>query len=217
MRSFHRCHRRYLNWTVFHLVALCCLSRPAAAGEFQNARGAKFDSSEVHQPAGPGEIPESLPGRWKVSLCIKNTHTWIRYQNLDTGEIHSVSRYHVLVGGWYDIHHLRWHYPPTVRPGLYMDREQMIEDKVQDGKYLLLSTIVDDPVVFGHDKSYGHGTYVNNCVTYTRDAWHFYTGEWYDMPPVHTPGDLLHGVVLRHPEVSRRKDRSLTKLDLGNR
>ncbi len=164
---------------------------------------ASTDTSSIRRPLGPDEIPESLPGRWKVSLCIKAPgHAWIRYENLDTGEVRSISRYHLLVGGWADKKHLRWHYPPTTKSGLYMDREQGLERR-RDGQYLLLSTIIDDPVIYRGDGTHGHGMLVNNCVTYTRDAWHDYTGEWYDLPPAHAPADLRHAVLTRHPEAFR--------------
>ncbi|MFQ5732391.1 MAG: hypothetical protein ACE5KM_10620 [Planctomycetaceae bacterium] len=42
-------------------------------------------------------------------------------------------------------------------------------------------------------------------MTYARDAWHYYSGEGYALGRIHAPEDLLHEVLKRHPEVTRRK------------
>lgn len=189
------------------VVGVCCFAVAGRADDGSEAADTKFAAPVVHRPLGPDKIPDSLPGRWKVSLCITTRgHCWIRYENVETGEIHSVSRYHLLVGGWPDPKRFRWHYPPTTKTGLYMDREQSIEHRRKDDQYLLLSTVIDDPVIYKGEDARGHGMIVNNCVTHTRDAWHFYTGEWYDLPPAHAPADLRRAVLIKHPEVYRREE-----------
>jgi hypothetical protein len=172
----------------------------------EGARADNTSDSVVRKPTPPDELPDYLPGRWKVSLCVSRnpSHAWIRFQNIETGEVRTISRYHLLVGGWFDFKEFRWNYGLTTRTGVYMDREQPLEDKVQQGKCLLLSTVVDDPKIYRGESASGHGLVVNNCVTYTRDAWEFYTGEKYEMPSMHAPSDLLRAVMLRHPEVARR-------------
>lgn len=200
-----RVERTKRRWSTAAMLFGCLiLEIPFASGFIKAGDGAEPATHSARKSIGPDEIPEQLEGRWKVSLCISRGHTWIRYQNLKTGEVRSISRYHLLVGSAYDLRHLKWIHRPTMQTGLYMDRERLVDDQVLEGKCLMLSTFVDDPVIFQHDESHGHGIVVNNCVTYARDAWHFYTGEWYELPPVHAPADLLRGVLIRHPEAKRR-------------
>jgi hypothetical protein len=162
-------------------------------------------SARIRRPLGPDELPDYLPGRWKVSLCISTDpdHAWIRFENVETGEVRSVSRFHLLVGGWFDAKHLHWNYGLTTRTGVYMDREQSLEEKLGQGYYRMLSAYVDNPrILKGEHEGRGHGVVKNNCVTYTRDAWHFYTGEYYPLPEgVHTPDALCNCILHYHPEV----------------
>jgi hypothetical protein len=107
----------------------------------------------------------------------------------------------MLVGGWFDRRRMRWVYPPTFYPGLSMDRDQKYEEDVLQEGTLLAFRYVDDPPVFTGGGLYGHGVIRNNCVTYARDAWYFYTGEFYELPALHTPSDLAEAVAARHPEI----------------
>jgi hypothetical protein len=166
-------------------------------------RPAEQPPRSIRQPIGPDQFPERLSGRWLLSLCVSqdHAHAWIRFENVETGELRSISRYHMLVGGWFDRRQMRWIYPPTVRPGLSMDRDQRYEEDVLQGGTLLAFRYVDDPPIFIGGGPYGHGVIRNNCVTYARDAWYFYTGEFYELPMLHTPSDLLEAVAGRHPEM----------------
>lgn len=169
----------------------------------ETRRGASSHTG-VRKPLGPDELPDSLPGRWKVSLCVmvKPAHAWIRYENVETGEVRSISRFHLLVGGWYDKKEKQWNYGLTTKTGVYMDREQSIEHKYPQSRFLLLSSYVDNPKIYkGDHKGRGHGMAVNNCVTYTRDAWYFYTGEYYALTRFHEPSELRGAVLTHHPEV----------------
>ncbi|MCC7423877.1 MAG: hypothetical protein IT428_26735 [Planctomycetaceae bacterium] len=165
----------------------------------------------IRKPASADEIPESLPGRWKVTLCVMvhPGHAWIRFENVETGEVRSISRFHYLVGAWYDRENRHWHYPPTIKAGVWMDREQSIEyqpEKYPREKYVLLSTYVDNPRLYkGKGDGRGHGMAVNNCVSYSRDAWYFYTGEYYGLTRIHDPQELVRAVVHHHPEVLERR------------
>ena len=163
----------------------------------------------VRQPTGPDELPQVLPGRWLVSLCASRNrgHTWIRFENMETGEVRSISRFHLLVGGWFDRDRLRWNYGPTWRTGLHMDRDQRFEADIQDGGIILLFTYLDDPPIYFGGGATGHGVVRNNCVSYTRDAWYFYTGELYDLPGIHSPTDLIRSIEARHPEIRGWGDR----------
>jgi hypothetical protein len=158
----------------------------------------------LRKPLGPAELPEMLPGRWKVSLCVLSPpgHAWIRYENVATGEVRSISRFHLLVGGWFDDKQFQWNYGPTVKTGVSMDREQSIEHKYARDRYLLLSTYLDNPRIYkGDHNGRGHGMAVNNCATYTRDAWYFYTGEYYSLSRIHEPAELRRVVIDHHPEI----------------
>jgi hypothetical protein len=138
-----------------------------------------------------------------VSLCIaeNNGHAWIRLEHCETGEVRTIGRYHLLVGGWFDREHFRWNYPPTFRTGLHMDREQKFEFEDTAADAVLLTETVDDPHLRVRGRTTGHGMVRNNCVTYTRDAWYVLTGEYFDLPPIHTPRSLRKAVETAHPEV----------------
>lgn len=158
--------------------------------------------ASIRRPIGPGAIPQTLPGRWLISLCVSadHGHAWIRYENVETGQVRSISRFHMLVGGWFDREQGRWHYPPTLTWGLSMDRDQRYEQEIRDGGVILLFTYLEDPPVYFGNGPYGHGVVRNNCVTYSRDAWHFYTGEFYELPLLHTPSDLIEAVEEQYPD-----------------
>lgn len=149
------------------------------------------------QALGPDAIPEQLPGVWRVGLCIKgSTHAWIRFENVNTGEVHTVGRYAILAGGR----------PPVTRSGLQWDRDLRREEDVRAGKYLLLTVEITDPKIYrGLTNGYGHGLIKNNCATYARDAWRHYSGETYRLSFIETPQDLLARVLERHPERKPRQ------------
>lgn len=151
-----------------------------------------------------------LPGRWSASLCIaeNNGHAWIRLQNCETGEVRTIGRYHLLVGGWFDREHFRWNYPPTFRTGLYMDREQKAEFQQTADECILVTKIVDEPRLLVNDRTRGHGMVRNNCVTYARDIWYVMTGERFELPPIHTPRALRKAVEDAHPELVDHESQS---------
>jgi hypothetical protein len=161
------------------------------------------DRQAIRAPVGPADLPESLPGRWKISLCVSddNGHAWIRFENPETGDVRSIGRFHLLVGGWFEPQRFRWNYPPTFRTGLYMDREQRREPELADGSEILRTAWVDNPQLYVGGGPRGHAIVRNNCATYARDAWHFYTGEYWELPVVHTPRSLRDSVGREHPEV----------------
>jgi hypothetical protein len=196
MRSFASTH----GWR--RAVAAAALLF-AAAGASAAEPSAHAPHSEVREPLGPAEIPETLPGHWRASLCIaeNNGHAWIRLENCETGEVRSIGRYHLLVGGWFDREHFRWNYPPTFRTGLYMDREQKAEFEQTADECILVTQEVEDPRLLVNDRTRGHGMVRNNCVTYARDIWYVMTGEKFDLPPIHTPRALRKAVEAAHPEL----------------
>jgi len=155
---------------------------------------------------GPGELPERLEGVWKVSLCISDGHTWIRFENVKTSRVHTLGRYFIGNGGWWDKKARRWIYPPAARSGVYLDRELRCEADVHSGKIPMLSVLVRNPRIYrGRGNGFGHWGVQNNCVTFARDAWHYYCGEAYPLPRIHAPDDLLYEVLRRHPEIRTAK------------
>lgn len=190
-------------WFVLALVA-------SVTAEETDA-GSPVGAPEVRRPTGPEDLPEQLPGRWQISLCVSddNGHAWIRFQNAETGEIRSIGRFHLLVGGWFDRGRLHWNYLPTFRTGLYMDREQRREPELADGSETLRTAWVENPKIYVASGVRGHALVRNNCVTYARDAWRYYTGENWELPAIHTPRSLRESVGRAHPEVltvSKRSD-----------
>jgi hypothetical protein len=84
------------------------------------------------------------------------------------------------------------------------------EPYVRQGRFLLLSVLVQSPrIIRGENNGFGHGLWRMNCVTYARDAWAAYTGEYYRLPMIAIPDDFRAEVVRRHPEALRpRPDES---------
>ncbi len=150
-------------------------------------------------PVGPAELPERLSGEWTVSLCIKTSHAWIRFENEATGEVHTLGSYKKGAGGVRDPRSFRWLHPPVKVSGVQWDVDLRHEEEVAEGNFRLLNVQVTDPVIFrGDGDGFGHGGYRNNCTTYARDAWHFYSEQWYELPFVQTPGSLYHAVCERY-------------------
>ena len=51
--------------------------------------------------------------------------------------------------------------------------------------------MVNHPVIYrGALNGFGHLGVRVNCVTYARDAWYFYTREYYSLPPIASPRSL---------------------------
>jgi hypothetical protein len=152
-------------------------------------------------PKGPHELPERLEGLWKVSLCISGPHSWIRLEHTGTGEVHTLSRYKQGVGGIRNVTTGEQVWPAAAVSGVQWDLDMQYEDEFRQGKYRLLRVLVENPPIYrGRDDGFGYYLLRNNCTTYARDAWHYYSGEGYPLPVVHTPEHLLVGVLKRHPE-----------------
>lgn len=160
------------------------------------------------KPVPYSQIPDSLPGKWKVSICVRVPgHAWIRFENLDTKEVVTLSRFQYLSGGKFDWKKLRYSKRPVTDAGVWMNRELGEESKIEAGNYLMISTFVDNPKInLGPNNGEGHGTVVNNCATYCRDAWFYYTGEYYHFDKVHSPIELRNAIIRRHPDVLASND-----------
>ncbi len=158
-------------------------------------------AQEVVRPKGPDELPRSLPGDWKITLCIRGTHCWIRLQSQQTGELHTLSRYR---HGWGEHRDAagRLVTPVVSTSGVQWDQDLVYESVDCDPWDRLLSLIVRDPVIYrGQGNGRGYSAVNNNCATYVRDAWVFYGGRRYDLLVSHVPSDLRDFIINTHPKL----------------
>jgi hypothetical protein len=80
-----------------------------------------------------------------------------------------------------------------------LDVQREIERKSID--HIRASVTLQNPRVFrGSDKGRGYGVSAGNCAGFTRDAWHFYSGEWYELPSPPSAAALRELVLRRHPQ-----------------
>lgn len=199
------------------LCLLITVPNPLRATEYQSpsastsqpvAKGAKA-KTELVVPVPTSQLPEQLPGVWKVSLCAKKGHTWIRFENQTTKEVRTLGRFARGVGGKWNRETRSWDWRPAPVSGVLMDMELRHEPSIKKGYYILLSVYAKDPKIFrGINNGVGHHGIRNNCVTYARDAWHFYSNEWYNLPPIHTPASLRKRVIKYHDKKSEAEARA---------
>jgi hypothetical protein len=141
--------------------------------------------------AGPDSLPDRLSGLWRISLCVGHGHSWIRLQNTETGEVHTLARYVKGCGGESDWRQGRRTWPGAPACGVIWDQDLKFEVGVRRDGRIIRSCYVRDPCIYrGRMNGYGHCVVRMNCVTYARDAWCHYSGEWYDLPPVALPCGL---------------------------
>jgi hypothetical protein len=140
---------------------------------------------------GPSRLPRQLSGLWVVSLCVSDTHAWIRYQNVETGEVHTCGRYGRGFGSITDSHTGQRLWPAARSSGVQWDMDMMYDHGLRMDMKVLRSTLVRNPIIYrGALHGFGHLGIRINCVTYARDAWYFYTLEYYLLPPIASPGAL---------------------------
>ncbi|MFQ5732394.1 MAG: hypothetical protein ACE5KM_10635 [Planctomycetaceae bacterium] len=154
------------------------------------------------EPKGPLDMPGRLEGLWKVSLCINDGHCWIRFENQKTGDSHTMGRYPRGTGGRLD-EQGQVKFPNAKVSGVQWDLDLKYEPDVRNGKYLLLSVLVKNPPIYrGSGHGIGYSALRNNCASFARNAWHYYSGEGYPLAWIPTPEDLRLGVLKRHPHVA---------------
>jgi hypothetical protein len=165
------------------LTLSCALALSAAAGPLHASI------------AGPDALPACLPGLWRVSLCASRNHTWIRLENMQTGELHTLGRYFQGLGAEYDARTGRQKWPSVRASGVTWDIDLKYHNGVRtDGRVLRTCCVRNARVYRGHANGYGHCVVRMNCVTYARDAWQFYSGERYPLPPIAMPAALERSV-----------------------
>lgn len=147
------------------------------------------------QIAGPDGLPAQLPGLWRVSLCVSHQHAWICFQHHETGAVHTLGRYSRCVGGEFDWRTCRRTWPNSPGCGVIWDIDRKYHIGVRtDGCELRSCYVWNSCIYRGHANGYGHWVIRVNCTDYARDAWHYYSGEWYDLPLIAMPCHLRNGV-----------------------
>lgn len=188
--------RRIVRWAVVILAGFL-VTHGARAGDCPSCN----NGCACRQILGPDEMPCRLPGRWKITLCILIDcpdigHTWLRYQNLDTGEVHTVGRYMKGRGGDECT-------PAAPVSGTIYDIDLKRESTLYCPDVYRISCLVNDPIVYkGANCGWGHGGVRNNCVTHCRDGWCYFTHEYYPLGHfIHSPKELLRELAKQHPEI----------------
>lgn len=196
----------------FLLMTALLVATAVAGGHCPTCGNGASGGTGKHVVLGPGEMPCRLYGQWKVSLCTytncgETGHTWLRYQNVETGEVHTVGRYLKDHGGTKNPDTGEWVYPPAPISGVIFDIDLKREKLLRSGEAHAISCYVNDPIVFkGQNGGYGHGGHRANCVTHARDGWHHFTGEYYEVGHLfQTPTELQRAVARRHPEFLGRR------------
>ncbi len=170
---------------------------------------------------GPDDMPRQLCGVWKISLCGSDYHNWMRYQNVETGVVHTVGRYGKGFGGATDPCTGCETWPSAPVCGVIWDIDLKYEPAVRRGEHVLRSCYVRNPFIHrGGLDGHGHCGLRLNCTTHVRDAWHCYTGEYLCLPPLHTPHALERSLERSQERTSCEKLRrpsSLTEPPEGHR
>jgi hypothetical protein len=140
-----------------------------------------------------------LEGIWDISLCVGDTHAWIRFQNVETGEVHTCGRYGKGFGGITDKNSGASLWPDAPAGGVLWDMDLLYEQGLRhDKRVLRVVRMLNPPVFRGAWNGYHHFGVRVNCTTYTRDAWFYYTGEYYHLPLIASP-DALATQVMNRP------------------
>lgn len=143
----------------------------------------------------PWGVPERLLGLWEISLCVSETHAWIRFRSVETGEIHTCGRYARGFGGVKDWKTGAELWPPAHAWGVLWDMDLAYECGLRNDMRALRTVLVKNPRIYrGALHGYGYLCMQMNCATYARNSWYFYTGEYYRLPLIATPWSLAERV-----------------------
>ena len=142
-----------------------------------------------NQIGGPNDLPTSLRGKWEISICSGGGHAWIRFENIETGKVHTTGRYQNGYGGRMD-EGGTIRIQPVIVSGVQWDRDIIKEEGVKTKKFAIRSIVVCDPKIFKGASQFGYNSWGNNCATYARDAWYFYSREYFYMPGPDLPGTV---------------------------
>ena len=161
---------------------------------------------------GPSDIPAQLSGTWKVSV-VATEHCWIRYENLETKEVHTTGRYAVGYGGQQDANGT-WVVPRVSVAGVQWDqdkrKEGQIKEALKKGTAAIRTVVIKDPPVYKGPEPFGFRRVDKNCSSFAADAWEFYTGE--EIPTgflYDDPAELQRGIMTlnaRSPDPKPKAD-----------
>jgi hypothetical protein len=147
----------------------------------------------------PWDVPSMLKGSWQVSLCVSDTHAWIRFRSVETGEVHTCGRYAKGFGGVIDGETGKELWPPAHAWGVLWDMDLAYESGLRSDMRVLRTILVRNPHIYrGALHGYGYLCVQLNCATYARNSWFFYSGEYYRLPLIATPWSLADRVTRRH-------------------
>jgi hypothetical protein len=149
------------------------------------------------RPGGPSDVPDKLDGTWQVSIVVGGGHAYIRYENTETGETHTVGNYEHGYGGRIDANG-RVIIPPVTLPGLQWDQDMKKEAGFKGDLFQSRTVVIKDPVIYKDSTPFEYGWYGDNCTTYAKDAWHFYTGEVYFIVGPDVPGYLESAIKFKN-------------------
>lgn len=100
---------------------------------------------------------------------------------METGKVHTTGRYKNGYGGRID-ENGTFIDPPIAVSGIQWDKDTLKEEGIKNNKFAIRSVTVCNPVIFKGENQFGYGVWGNNCATYARDAWYYYSGEYFYMP-----------------------------------
>ncbi len=155
----------------------------------------------LRRPMGPDELPVQFQGAWKVSICTTRHHAWIRFENVESSETHTLGRFVKGVSGLRDSTGKQIT-PDVGQSGVYMDMDLMFEDEIRRGRCILLSVVVENPMIYrGANRGFGYTLCRRNCTSFARSAWEFYSGEHYTHPLLDMPEDFAYSIWRRHRNI----------------
>ena len=120
----------------------------------------------------------------------------------DPDDVHSVGKYEHGYGGRRDDAG-RIIIPPVTIPGIQWDREKFKEQGFRDGLFPHRTIIIKDPKIYKGTTPCCFSVLDNNCTTYARDAWYFYSGEWAPLPGPDLPSTLRAWVIPMNQPVKK--------------
>jgi hypothetical protein len=154
-------------------------------------------------PKGPGELPTQLSGRWEIAVCFAGEHTWLRFESLQTGEVHTLSRVERGWGGLRDEQTREWLAPVARSCGVHWDQDLVWDSRFPQEDHVARRVVIDNPHVYRGDRDgRGYNVLTNNCATFVREAWETYTGERYRLLWPHLPADLRFAILTSEPRTN---------------
>jgi len=137
------------------------------------------------------KLPRKLSGTWKVSIVTLTadqigdcSHSYIRFENVETKEVHTLSKYPPLDYGFVSPSDPNAWVNPRGSKGVYWDYDLIYEKFVKSGQARMRSVDIVDPVLFFGKQPNDYTLGFDNCTTFAEQAWYFYAKEQFiDITP----------------------------------